>query len=286
MVGVHGKKAANLAVDSADIVIALGARLGNRSFGNFALPGNTQKLVHVDIDPAEIGKSVVPFVPVVGDVKIFTELLTKQLSDYSCDGKWIEQLEKYNEETDDSTSRDGYVNPKYFMRVLSEAAGNTIVTTEVGQNQIWAVNNYNFYEPGRLALSAGMGTMGYGFPAAVGARAATGEKVIAILGDGSFQMNFAELATMKQWNFPVKMVLFNNNSLGMVREIQKNEYKGNYSCVALDGSPDFCALVGAYGIKSRRISDNSEAADAVKDLLDGDEPFFLEVCVNPEETTV
>lgn len=285
MAGIHGTKAANTAVKEADLLIALGARLGNRSFTNLYMPEKKQKLVHVDIDPAEIGKCIRPYLPVVGDIKEFICRLSHYLGDYKTDSAWCERIENLPTETE-SENYDGYVNPHLFIKELSKQCPDAYVTTEVGQNQIWTVNNLNISSPHKIIMSAGLGTMGYGLSAAIGARAASGKTVISVAGDGSFQMNFAEMATMLQSGLPVKMVVFKNNALGMVREVQKTEYNENYICTSLDASPDYCILASAYGIKSSRITDNENIRYAISQMLSDDKPYLLEVNVNPNEKTI
>ncbi len=291
MAGIHGNAAANTAVKEADLIIALGARLGNRSFTNLYMPEKKQRLVHVDIDPAEIGKCIRPYLPVVGDIRIFIQHLSAYLDDYRADKAWTDYLDALPL-SHELKEKKGFVNPQKFIRMLSEKCKGAYVSTEVGQNQIWTVNNFAADHPHQIIMSAGLGTMGYGLSAAIGARAALEAQnaqnptVITIAGDGSFQMNFAEMATMLQSTLPVKIIVLNNNSLGMVREVQKNEYGENYICTSLDGSPDYCALAGAYGIKASRISSDSAAESAIDKMLSDNLPYLLEVMVDPDEETI
>ena len=290
MVGSHGSKGANLVLNHADLVVIMGARLGDRALSNAAGLEKRSKVVHIDIDPAEIGKNMQPDIPVVGDIKDVLNQLLPQMMSFSADKEWIEKAREYKAlGASEVRSEDtGYVNPKYFMRRLSEATGSdAYVSTEVGQNQIWVTNNFNFTFPRSLITSAGFGTMGYGLPAAIGASvAAEGKKpVIAVMGDGSFQMDLPELATMCQWDIPVKMVVFQNNRLGMVHEHQFLLYKSNYQAVTLDGSPDFKKLAEAYGIAAGNISENSQIDKGIAEMMADDRSYLLVVSVDPFEPT-
>lgn len=289
MIGSHGRKSANRVILKADTVIIMGARLGDRSVYNAKNLEKSAKLIHIDIDPAEIGKNMQPYIPVVGDIKEVIKQLLPRLSEYKVSEEWLEEVKelkttdvKYTSVPEDK----GYVDPKYFMSALSKTLGkNVFVSTEVGQNQIWTANYFNFENARSFITSAGFGTMGYGLPAAIGASVATEKPVVAVMGDGSFQMDLPELATMCQWNIPVKMVVFENKRLGMVHEHQYLLYKSNYQAVFLDGSPDFEKLADAYGIKSAKINENSEIEDGIKKLMQDKESFLLIVSVDPAEPT-
>lgn len=289
MIGSHGRKSANLLLNNADTVIILGARLGDRSVYNAKRLGDKTKLIHIDIDPAEIGKNMLPYIPVVADIKDAVKHLLPLLDDYKSSNEWqteANELKASDKVYTKQPQDNGFVDPKYFMTVLSEKTGSRIyVSTEVGQNQIWTANYFKFENARSFITSAGFGTMGYGLPAAIGASVATDKPVIAIMGDGSFQMDLPELATMRQWNIPVKMVVFENKRLGMVHEHQYLLYKSNYQAVFLDGSPDFEKLAEAYGIRSARIKENSEIESGIKKLMQDDDSFLLIVAVNPAEPT-
>lgn len=290
MVGSHGTYSANQAVRNADVLIIIGARVGDRAMGtNYDFAKDTV-VIHIDIDPAEIGKNIGVTIPIVGDVKlVLTELvkLTKQ----NKNNKWIENIKKWKQDKPLRDSQGGhgqYVKPQYVITKLSDLAEqDAIVTTEVGQNQIWAANYYKTIESKTFITSGGLGTMGYGLPAAIGAKIAKPDKqVIVISGDGSFQMNMQELGTIKQNNIGVKIVLFNNYRLGMVRELQRNNYCGRYSQVELTGNPDFIKLASAYGIEGIRVSQNDQVEDAIKRMLENDKPFIAEFLIDPEESTL
>ena len=289
MIGSHGKKCANMLLNRSDYILALGTRLGDRSIANIQGLEKVKKLVHVDIDPAEIGKNTLPKIPVVGDIKDVAEQLIKIAGDYKTSSEWILEAHQLREETAKSQiSHDtGFVNPKYFLERLSAITNSEIyLTTEVGQNQIWSANHYTIKDPTRFLTSGGFGTMGYGLPAAIGASCAQSDlPVVAIMGDGSFQMDMVELGTMKQYGIPVKMVLFQNDRLGMVHELQYKMYNSNFQMVDITGGPDFCKLVGAYGIKSAEITENSQIDAAIEEMLKDKESYLLVVYVNPYEPT-
>ena len=290
MLGTHGVFAANYAVHNADLLLIMGARVGDRAMGAASKIAEKAKIVHIDIDPAEIGKNVGVSIPVVGDIK----LVLKELLGIAQKGetdKWLEKIDEIRKAHPlkhlDGGKHD-FVKPQYLLSVLSEFAGNdVIVTTEVGQNQIWAANYYNLTKPRTFITSGGLGTMGFGLPAAVGVKVGKPDsKVVVIGGDGSFQMSMQELGTMKQSNLGVKMIIFNNSRLGMVRELQKKVYHSRYSQVFLEENPDFVKLVGAYDFKGERITDNSQVKGALERMFADDKPYLLECIVDPEEPTL
>lgn len=290
MVGSHGTKKSNLVMNRSDLVLVMGSRLGDRTVANLKGLEAQNKVVHIDIDPAEIGKNLQPYIPVVGDIKNVLNQLIPLVRGFKTDSAWIDEVNELRERfTRVQPSEDcGFVNPKHFLTVLSEKTNSDVyLSTEVGQNQIWASNYFNFQTPRSLLTSGGFGTMGYGLPAAIGASvAADGSKpVIAIMGDGSFQMDLPELATMCQWNIPVKMVVFKNDRLGMVHEHQYLLYKSNYQAVTIEGSPDFNKLADAYGIKSGYVSENSRIGAAIDEMMKDDKSYLLVVSVNPFEPT-
>lgn len=290
MIGSHGVKRANMIMNRSDLLIVMGSRLGDRSVANAKGLENANKLIHIDLDPAEIGKNIQPYIPVVGDIKDVLEQLHPLLDDYKTDKEWLRETDELRSRfTNEIFKEDnGFVNPRHFLRVLSEKTNSdAYVSTEVGQNQIWCSNYFNFKEPRSFITSAGFGTMGYGLPSAIGASvAAEGSKpVIAVMGDGSFQMDLPELATMNQWNIPVKMVVFKNDRLGMVHEHQFLLYKSNYQAVSIEGSPDFNKLADAYGIKNGFVTENSKVSEAIDEMMNSEGSYLLVVGVNPFEPT-
>lgn len=289
MIGSHGTKRANMILNRSDLVIALGSRLGDRTIANAKGLEKANKLIHIDIDPAEIGKNMQPMIPVVGDIKDVLQQLAPMLEGYKAPEKWVAETEDIRAVyTPKISSEDtGFINPRYFLERLSEKTNSdVIITTEVGQNQLWTVNHFTIKTPNHFLTSGGFGTMGYGLPAAIGAaRAQSDLPVIAVMGDGSFQMDLPELGSMMQYHLPVKMVLFQNHRLGMVHEHQYLFYKANYQMVNIDGSPDFAKLADAYGIPSCRISENSQVDDAIDKLMSADGPYLLITEVDPFEPT-
>lgn len=289
MVGTHGSYTANHAVHHADLVLILGARVGDRAMGAAGKIAQKAKIVHIDIDPAEIGKNIDVSIPVVGDVKLVLEELLVILGEGG-NAAWAETLTKLKQQRDKApdAAEGGFVNPKYLLSRLSEYIDeNAVVTTEVGQNQIWAANNFNVRKQGTFITSGGLGTMGYGLPSAVGAKLGRPDAaVVAVSGDGSFQMSMQELGTMKQYGLGIKIIVFNNSRLGMVRELQKNKHGGRYSQVKMEHNPDFIALAGAYGFKGERITTNAGIDAALRRMTADDAPYLLECLVDPEEPTL
>ncbi len=288
MLGSHGVYTANYAVSNADLLIILGARVGDRAMGRAGQIAKKARIVHIDIDPAEIGKNIGAAIPVVGDVKLILEELLENVQPGDVES-WVDTLleTKRNHPLPIRRSRNT-VNPKYFLATLSEVLeDDAVITTEVGQNQIWSANYYKVEKTRTFITSGGMGTMGYGLPAAVGAKFAAGDGVVvAIAGDGSFQMSMQELGTIKQNRLGVKIVIFNNSRLGMVRELQKNKYGGRYSQVFLEENPDFVKLAEAYGIRGEKITSDEEVPLAIERMLATKEAYLLECIVDPEEGTL
>lgn len=288
MLGMHGVKTANGAVSECDTLILIGARVGDRAVTSPSFLAENKKIIHIDIDPAEIGKNIAVDIPLVGDCKAILTELTEYIEKKDRP-EWLAELTKVKNSVPTENETEGYVNPKMFIRKLSQALpDNSVCVADVGQNQIWACNNFNIKKGGRFLTSGGMGTMGYSVPAAVGAKMAAPEKeVVVICGDGSFQMQMMELATIVQENIAVKIIIMRNNRLGMVRELQTKVYKDQQIAVRLtDGNPDFAMLAKAYGIDSMTVSNMSEAETAVEKLVKSDKPFLLEVNVFKNESTL
>ena len=290
MLGSHGVYAANRAIHKADLLIIMGARVGDRAVGSPNKIENNAKVIHIDIDPAEIGKNIKVEIPVTGDVKDVLQQLVEMAKKADSD-EWVNKLKEIKEERKLQTevkNESDFINPKYLLSLLTKHIDeNSVVTTEVGQNQIWAANWVGIKKPGTFITSGGMGTMGYGLPAAVGAKVGQpSEKVICISGDGSFQMSMNELGTIKQNDIGVKIILFNNSRLGLVREIQRQRYCGRYSGVFLGENPDFIKLFEAYGFKGKRIDENSQIKEALKEMFSDDKPYLLECIIDPEESTL
>ncbi len=286
MIGTHGFATANQAVSEADLLIVLGARVGDRAINNPHLVGESCTIVHIDIDPAEIGKNLGTDIPVVGDVRtILGQLLEK--SPRADSAQWTQTLGERQNAVPKPHLRTDFVNPGRFVKELSahmEKGG--IIAADVGQNQLWTARGFSV-EEGRLLTSGGMGTMGYALPAAIGAKlAAPGRQVVAICGDGSFQMEMMELATLCQHDIELCLVVMKNNRLGMVGEIQQHSYQGNRTAVSLDGGPDILGIAAAYGIPAVRVENDAEADAAIRRLGSEKGPLIIECAVYPEEASL
>ncbi len=287
MLGMHGVKTANEAVSKCDTMILIGARVGDRAVRSPKFLAETTKIIHIDVDPAEIGKNIPAHIPLVGDCKHILKELTEKLGSAER-ADWLAELSEVKNTVPKEDETEGYVNPKMFIRKLSaKLPDDTVCVADVGQNQIWTCNNFQF-KGGRFRTSGGMGTMGYSIPAAVGAKFASPDsEVVAICGDGSFQMQMMELATIVQEKIPVKIILMRNNRLGMVRELQTNHYKDNQTAVHIaDGNPDFVALAKSYGIRAERVCTMAEAEAAIENLCSAKEPYLLECNVWRNESTL
>ncbi len=283
MVGNNGKPYANRAMNEADLIIMVGARVADRAISQPDLVLEKTTLIHIDVDPAEIGKNALATIPLVGDAKhIFQDLLELEIS---CnDIEWVNDLRTYRETMGIVRNPNPeYVDPAQFITILSQKMEDDgIYVADVGQNQIWSCA-YHIVKKGRFLTSGGMGTMGYSIPAAMGAKIAQPEKqVIAVCGDGSFQMSMMELATMKQHDVAVKIIVLKNNYLGMVRQYQHFAYNDNYSVVDIkDGSPDLEKLSYAYDIKFLRLENMKNAETVIDEFLSSNESVILECLIDP-----
>lgn len=282
MVGNNGKPYANRAMNESDLLIMVGARVADRAVNQPDLITENKVLIHIDVDPAEIGKNVGPAIPLVGDAKhIFEDLLELEIAGEH--KNWLETLKDYRiNMVPKRNPNPAYVDPAAFITLLSEKMqDNGVYVADVGQNQIWSCG-YHIVKDGKFLTSGGMGTMGYSIPAAMGAKLADrSRQVIAVCGDGSFQMSMMELATICQHHIPVKIIVLKNNYLGMVREYQHYTYKDNYSVVDLSGSPDLEKLSSAYGIKFLRLETMERAGEVIDRFLEKDETVLMECVIDP-----
>ncbi|MBR4555180.1 MAG: biosynthetic-type acetolactate synthase large subunit [Ruminococcus sp.] len=287
MLGTHGVRSANTAVNECDVLFLVGARVGDRAVKTpLALEQNT-RILHIDIDPAEIGKNIGADLPLVGDAKDVLRQLIERAKPME-HKEWIARLDSFRTERVFETPRKGTVDPRQFIDKLSKAMpDDTVVVADVGQNQIWTATGYHFGKGGRFLTSGGMGTMGYSLPAAIGAKMAAPDRpVMAVCGDGALQMCMMELATAIQHDVKVKLVVMTNNRLGMVRELQTRGYNDREIAVFLDGSPDFIKLADAYGIKSCRVTDDKSADEAAELLKNYDGITLVEVRVDENTATL
>ncbi len=283
MVGNNGKAYANRAMNESDLLIMVGARVADRAVSQPDLITTNKVLVHIDVDPVEIGKNVGPSIPLVGDARhIFEDMAKEELT---CEHEaWIRTLEEYRETmVQKREPNPAYVDPAAFITMLShEMKEDAVYVADVGQNQIWSCN-YHIVKKGRFLTSGGMGTMGYSIPAAMGAkRGDMDRQVVAVCGDGSFQMSMMELATIMQHHIPVKIIVIKNNYLGMVREFQHYTYKDNYSVVDIkEGTPNLEKLAAAYDIPFIRVENMSHAQEKIIEFLADDNTMLMECLVDP-----
>jgi acetolactate synthase I/II/III large subunit len=293
MLGMHGTRTANYAMDEADLICAVGARFDDRITGKLSEFAPRAKFIHIDVDPAEISKNVPAHIPIVGDAK---HVLAKLVIEYRALGADPARLEawwhriagwqsKYPLSYEDSV--DAEIKPQYMVRALYEATGGeAIVTSDVGQHQMWAAQYYDFPAPRRWINSGGLGTMGFGLPAAMGAAVGAPDQLVCcIAGDGSVQMNAQELATCAQNNIPIKVFIMNNGYLGMVRQWQELFWDGKYSHVDMGEFPDFVKLAEAYGVTGMRLTDKSTLVQDMKRAIAIEGPVLVDVRVTREENT-
>ncbi|MHC1572329.1 MAG: acetolactate synthase large subunit [Methanosarcinales archaeon] len=284
MPGMHGTKYANYAIQESDLVIAVGARFGDRVTGKLESFAPNAKIIHIDIDPAEIGKNARVDIPVVGDARAALSRLTGLVKEEQPrTGAWLDRIKKWKEEFPLQYKRGG-LKPQYVVECINELYPDAIITTEVGQNQMWAAQYFNCTRPRTFITSGGLGTMGYGFPAAIGAKVGVPDAtVIDIAGDGSFQMNSQELATVVQNNVPVVVAILNNGYLGMVRQWQELFFERRYSATIIEDSVDFVKLAEAYGALGLRVKEPEDVKAALKEAVDSGRPCVIDFTVERTE---
>jgi acetolactate synthase-1/2/3 large subunit len=297
MLGMHGTYYANMAVTDSDLLIALGARFDDRVTGKIATFAPHAKIIHVDIDPTSIKKNVRVDLPIVGDLRDVLKKLNKKLAEQKDEIKamhkslkpWHEEIAGWKKEHPMTyKSSKSEIKPQYVIEKLREFSDDdAIVTTEVGQHQMWAAQFFDFIQPRTFLTSGGLGTMGYGLPAALGAQAAFKDRqVIDISGDGSFQMNSQELATLVQYRLPVKIVILNNNFLGMVRQWQQLFFDKRYSQTCMELPIDFIKLAEAYGATGLQATKPGEVEDVIKKAFATDGPVIMEFKISREENVM
>lgn len=285
MIGSHGYAHANWALKNADTILFVGARIADRAVANVGILDDNASIVHIDVDPAEIGKITAANIPVVGDAKEILNVMNEMVTPLDTINwtKTILDRKRLKEEIDHET----FINPKKVIKILSNLLDDdAIITADVGQNQFWTMRNMEMKGNRQMICSGGFGTMGYSLPACIGACIGNKhKKVVSVFGDGSFQMSFFELGTLIQEQVSPIMILFNNSGLGMVREIQRRTELKEYG-VGLPKNPDFAAIVRAYGIKAVTISDPKQVEEALKEAVNSNEPYFFEFIVNDKESTL
>jgi acetolactate synthase-1/2/3 large subunit len=284
MLGMHGTAYANHAIQESDLIIAVGARFDDRVTGKIDEFAPNAKVIHIDIDPCAISKNVKVDIPIVGDADcILQDLIKEQKRPAISD--WLKKIETWKKKFPLSYKNDSKLRPQYVVEeIYNLTKGEAIITTEVGQNQMWAAQFYRYTRPRQFISSGGLGTMGYGFPAAIGAQVGCPKKtVFDIAGDGSIQMNIQELTTAVANKLPIKIAILNNGYLGMVRQWQELFYKKRYSHTKLECCPDFVKLAEAYGAVGIRITKKDQVRKAIKDALKVKRPVLMDFRVEPEE---
>jgi acetolactate synthase-1/2/3 large subunit len=293
MLGMHGTRTANYAMDEADLIVAIGARFDDRITGKLSEFAPRAKFIHIDIDPAEISKNVPAHIPIVGDAKRILSRLVDEYRALAPDAArlagWWERIERWRAQHPlrYEDTADGEIKPQYLVQALFEATGGEcILSSDVGQHQMWAAQYWSFTKPRRWINSGGLGTMGFGLPAAIGAAVAVPEVPSVLLtGDGSFQMNIQELATARQFDIPVKCVIMNNGYLGMVRQWQELFWDRRYSNVDMGTWPDWVKLAEAYGTTGVQLSDKRTLVGDLRAALATPGPVVVDVKVTREENT-
>ena len=292
MVGMHGTYAANLAINNCDVLMCVGARFDDRVTGKLAAFAPKARIVHIDIDPTSIRKNVEVQVPVVGDCRLALEGIGEicdaklQSKDWAGEhAAWLAAVAEWKSSKPLCYQCNGNIKPQSVIEALYDiTGGDAIIATEVGQHQMWVAQFYSFTKPRTLLTSGGLGTMGYGFPASVGAQFAfPDKKVIAVAGDASLQMNIQELATVVANRLPIKVVILNNRYLGMVRQWQELFYNNNYSSTNMEAQPDFVKLAEAYGAEGYRIEKAEDMRAVLEKALASPNPAFIDVVVEREE---
>jgi len=292
MLGMHGTYRANMCTGACDLIIAIGVRFDDRVTGKTDVFASQAKIVHIDIDPTSIRKNIPVAVPVVGDCKISLQQLNALLDSTDLGNleekrkDWLDQIEQWKSTNPLAYTQEDKIKPQYVVEKLYElTAGQAIITTEVGQNQMWAAQYYHFDRPNHFITSGGLGCMGFGLPAAIGAQLACPDKlVVDIAGDGSIQMNSQEMATAVQYCLPVKVVILNNGYLGMVRQWQELFYDKRYACTGMDHAPDFVKLAEAYGAVGLRAVKPQDVESVLKEGLSIPRTVIMDFAVEREES--
>jgi acetolactate synthase-1/2/3 large subunit len=292
MIGMHGTYRANMSTGACDLMIAVGVRFDDRVTGKTDSFASQSKIVHIDIDPTSIRKNIPVTIPVVGDCKNSLEHLNHLLDEIDVSGfktkhqQWLDQIEQWKSTKPLAYKQADVIKPQYVVEKLYELTkGSAIITTEVGQNQMWAAQYYHFDNPNHFITSGGLGCMGFGLPAAIGAQMACPDKlVVDVAGDGSIQMNIQEMATAVQGCLPVKVVILNNNYLGMVRQWQELFYEKRYACTLMEHAPDYVKLAEAYGAVGLRATKPDEVKAVLSEGLSIPQPVIMDFQVDKEES--
>lgn len=289
MIGSHGHYSANRAINKADVVLFIGARIADRATGGSPQFAQNADIIHVDIDPAEIGKNIGALIPVVGDAKEVLQVFAEKIEPIEpFDSKeWLEETEKWKSRNLPPQPTEPGINPKYAVKRLSQILDQeAVLVADVGQNQMWAARNFDIYGKRKFFSSGGLGTMGYSLPAAIGVKVGDPKRtVVVVAGDGGFQMSLPELGTILQTGLKLIILLFNNQRLGMVREIQDRRYQALYG-VHLDHNPDFIKLAQAYGFDGKQVTTYEEMEKAFQEAFTSKGTYIIECMVNEKESTL
>ncbi len=287
LLGMHGSRCSNLAISNCDLLIAIGARFSDRTICKADGFAPYAHIIQIDIDQDEFGKNIDITIPLWGDVKQFLRLLLERIEEKQS-GVWNKQIQDWKRTYAVNYKSNGTLSPHYLISKIYELTkGKSIITTEVGQNQMWTAQYYPFTDPRTFLTSGGLGTMGYGLGAAIGASIGKPDyRVINMAGDGSFKMNLVELSTISKYKLPIIQVLFNNNSLGLVRQWQKIFYNGRYSQTNLGDEVDFTKLADAFGIQSMRITEDEEVEKVLKKALRVKGPVIIECMIHPNDMVI
>ena len=283
MLGMHGTKTSNLGVSECDLLIAIGSRFSDRVLGNPKKFARHAKILHIDVDPAEINKNIVADASIIGDVKEVLSRLNEKLPQYQ-HAEWMEYIQKMQERFPLAYNKEGLSGPFVIEKIYEMVHGDAIMVTEVGQHQMWAAQYYKYKSPRSLISSGGLGTMGYGLGAAIGAQMANPDKqVVNIAGDGCFRMNMNELATASRNNLPLIEVIINNHVLGMVRQWQTLFYDQHYSATILDDGVDFVKVAEALGCEARRVTSQEEFEATFAEALECKKPFVIDCIIDSDD---
>ena len=283
MLGMHGTKTSNIGVSDADLLIAIGCRFSDRVYGNAKTFAGNAKIIQIDIDPAEINKNILVDTAIVGDIKAVLTIFNKRIREEHHE-KWVAQIQELKEKYPLTYHQEKLSGPGVVEKIYQLTGGDAIITTEVGQHQMWAAQFYQYKNPRQYLTSGGLGTMGYGLGAAIGAKCGCPDKlVVNIAGDGCFRMNMNEIATATRANIPIIQVVINNHVLGMVRQWQTLFYEKRYSATTLTDKVDFVKLAEAMGAKAKRVTNIEEFTAAFTEAAAGNEPYLIDCFIDSDE---
>lgn len=283
MLGMHGTKASNLGVSHCDLLIAVGTRFSDRVLGNPKTFAKDAKILQIDVDPVEINKNICVSASIIGDVKAVLTVINRRLEAQE-HKEWLDTVKEYKEKYPLTYDKGRLTCPEIMEAIYDITKGEAVITTEVGQHQMWAAQFYKYDKPRKFLTSGGLGTMGYGLGASLGAKVGNPDKIVVnIAGDGCFRMNLNELATASRYNIPVIEVIINNSVLGMVRQWQDLFYEERYSYTTLQDKVDFVKVAEGLGVKAKKITDIEQFKDAFKEALNAGEPVVLDCHIDLDD---